>query len=641
MLSSGGTTEATEYKLFEFTDGATAINNQEEMTTDTFGIHSPIEIDVDGQKIIFPELPSPTREGKLPDLIILNPVKPGSSTFTSNTLPTRKINKVSASDADTNVTDLFGGPMKLSKSASEINKEGKVHGSQASVLSPEKQVVSRESTVYDVPRTFKPTKASDEKESGEKMNAPSTSPEYVMMEPRSKQPALTAAVNDQPDASQQLPKKKSVSDRLAPKPSPPIDPGAAAESIYDNARLIKPVVTSEQPVSVQVDKDEACSLYDVPKKLSESPSRVSKESGSVVASVVTPKTESKEKMETLYDIPKTLAPQSKQISTSPENGGTESVYDHPKKNNVVKGQVGSSDSSKETTPGPSVPSKSSTKQENDSATGKVESIYDQPRKLTQDSGADKKGSSKEPDGTSPITKPSISPKPSGADKKGSSKAADATSPITKPSISPKPSGADKKGSSKAADATSAITKPSISPKPKTESENDTEASVGSQADKSSPSKDGKTEKGSGKPLLLPKPNSAKPSVVDRPLLLPKPGTAQRVGVSPKPAAKEEDETSNPIDDTKQTSNKAAKEAVSDKEPSDSPEPCEDSPQHDSDSSSSSPAPKPRPRSKKRQQVGMPKNLMQELFAKQNSRTKLTEEKSPPPAKPPVKPKPKM
>ncbi len=534
-------------------------NNFEEVaTTDTFGIKSPVEINVGGQKFTFPDLPSDPDEN-LPALIFINPLKPDELTSNSlasrsSTLPNRKKNKVLTNEAAIIAdTELFGGQMKLSKSTSEINKDAdpiaqpKLPAHIEVLFSPENNTLPVDSPVYDTPRTFKPLKSSHEKDM--KSADSSTNAEYVTMEPLPKKEPL-----QQPPVAT----KSAGVDRLAPKQT--------TESIYDNPRLMKskPLV-AEKTIPLRVSSTAASSIYDVPRKLllvAESP----------------PSTK-----ETNSEVP---------VSSVVATNSADSVYDIPKKSSKTSVE-------KEVTK--TEPSQSNLEIKSEDATVKPPLLLPKPSEKTK---------VKIP---TEIAKPLISPKPNPA-KEGTMATKDCEADI-KPLIPSKP-----KPSIVGANSETEGTKPLILlPKPNSAKNSIEATDTSKEADRSN------------KPLI-PKPNAAKTSTTEKPAVSEKPALKPRVSPKPGPTPNEQEKSVTPSFESTDDKGESSSDIST-------PEPMANS---ELESVEGFPTPKPRakPRKATKRQVGMPQNLMQELFARQSSQSKLAD-KSPPPSKPSVKPKPNV
>ncbi len=665
--------------------------DEETVTTDTFGIKSPpVQVDVGGQKFTFPDLPA--NGENLPALFFVNPVKPdeisSNTTFVSrsSTLPSRKKNKVLNGSDAVDIADLssFSGQMKTSHSTSELNKDAHPALPAHLKVSSDQKTSPIPSPIYDTPRTFKPLASTDEKEKEKNVEALPTATNYVTMEPPPKKepPLLTASQQPAPVE----PINSAVVDRLAPKPS-----DAAIENIYDNARLIRPKpLIAEKTVPSQTNNTPS-SIYDVPRKiLVQADSSTTKEISSEKS--VAPETVSKAvstgNSEGVYDVPKIN--EKKENTKTTDTSNTQPLYSNvtsssedkpplfPKQNQTANKPAEveiTVDSTK-----PLIPSKSTL-----TAATKVD-IIEAAKKL-------KSASKEENNQTDSNNKPLILPKPnsvanldvSSPDTPKNETQADGN---TKPVLLPKPNAAknpvsDTTKNETQTEGTSASAKPLILLKPKSSTTdaappptsakpkifpktNDKEKSASPHCE-SSDENHKETETSSSKKAVtvgLPPQKSPKPKV------LPKKSDQEK---STSPQCESSDESRKDIEapssktaSTTDISNAPPKKSPkpkvlsrkSDQEKSASPQ-CESSDESRKETETSSDngtpepagsgedgngfgAPKPRakPRKATRKQVGLPQNLMQELFARQNSQSKLAEANSSP-TKPLVKPKPNM
>ncbi len=590
----------------------------------------------------------PANGESLPALIIVNPVKPDeifSNTYASrsSTLPSRKKNKVLANSDSVDITDfsLFGSQMKTSRSVSELNKDALPVLPTHIGLSSDQNASSMQCPIYDTPRTFKPLKSSEETEN-KSADASSNATDYVTMEP----PSMTASQQPVPvEVNQQsapvVTKKSAIVDRLAPKRSE-----AETESIYDNARLIRsnPLV-AEKIFPVQTNSATTSSIYDVPRKLlAQAESSITKDTSTKipvpVPSEIVAKTLSGGDLESVYDVPKINV--KKETTKTSDISNTQPLYC-----NVV--------SKSEDVP------QLFTKQNqtaNESDKVKINSTV----AAKDDSKAAKISIDEENSQADSTKKPLILPKSNLAknpvvttpDTSKDNTQADSSS--NKPVILPKPSAvknpvavvSDTPKSEAQADGSN---KPVLLPKPKN--------SFAMVSD--TPKSETEAEGNSNKPVLLPKPTSANNSVAivsDT----PKSETKAESSINTKPVIQPKPKKSSTTDTPTVPPPKSTKPKVlsrkSDQKKSASPQ-CESSDESRRETETSSdngtpepmasgeegqnaltPKPRTKPRKGTKRQVGLPQNLMQELFARQSSQSKLAETNALP-TKPLVKPKPNM
>lgn len=217
----------------------------------------------------FPELPATDNGESLPPLIIYNPVK-FDETIMSNTLPSRgkqmSMNR-SAQESDAVVSQLTAGELKPSKSFSGINK---LENLSISLSPPDitnenstQETSTPMSPLYQTPRVLN-TLENQNRDVVQSTNT--TSGEYVTIVPHSK-----VMPNDKSFSMVGDPfSPNQTTSTLEPKVPVTSHNEEPKESIYDNARLLRAKIQKlgSPEKKLTPDKSETSSgIYDVPKSM--------------------------------------------------------------------------------------------------------------------------------------------------------------------------------------------------------------------------------------------------------------------------------------------------------------------------------------------------------------------------------------
>lgn len=394
--------------------------------------------------------------------------------------------------------------------------------------------------------------------------------------------------------------------------------------VYDTPRTFKPLKSSHNKDKKSADSSpnaEYVTMEPLPKKENSSivSSALQQPPVATKASVGVDRLAPKQITESIYDNPRLMKskPLVAEKALPVNSTAAPSIYDVPRKLLLV---AESHPSTKETNTQPPMSAVVVTQSKIAEA---GDSVYDIPKtssKTSVEKGVTKLLENLQPNQNNLETKsenatvkpPQLLPKPTDGTK---------VAEIAKPSISPKP-----KPSIVGANSETGSTKPLILPKLD---------SVKTSIDATDTSKEEIQADRSNKPLIPSKPNSAKASTTEKLTVSEKPALKPRVSPKPGPKPNEQEKSVTP---PFESANDKGKEGESSSD-NGTPEPMANSEQ---ESVEGFPIPKPRakPRKATKRQIGMPQNLMQELFARQSSQSKLAD-KSPPPSKPPVKPKPNV